>query len=152
MSVSSRAALLTTPKTRTATSKKVLISKAQWDAQNIPNGIIFIVPENMPSLNVWKRWHWAKQKRFLDRLTYSIGLLAIRLGKPSFDKARVEVVHYHRIRNRHDPDNYTPKFLLDALRYAGVLIEDNSKVLELPEPKFETDREAWRTEVYIYKI
>ena len=36
------------------------------------------------------------------------------------------VVRYHfRDHGRRDPDNYTPKFLLDALVHGGVLTDDD---------------------------
>ena len=124
-------------------------SRAVWDCKKIPGGILFIIPENMPSLNVWKRWHWAEQDRYLKELTENLKMLAISAGLPTMEKAKVEVTHYFRANNKHDKDNYTPKQILDSLRYARVIAEDNAEVLELPEPVFKIDREAWRTEIRV---
>ncbi len=74
------------------------------------------------------------------------------LNVPKFKKARVEVTHYFPVRRTRDKDNATPKALLDALRYAGVIAEDNSDVLELPEPVFKLDRQAWRTEIKVIRL
>lgn len=116
-------------------------------------GIVLVVPENMPSLNKWKKWHWAKQKRYLDMLTESLTGLAMVIGWPRYDKARVEIVHYFRTSRRRDSgDNYAPKFILDALRYAEVLAEDNSEVLKVPEPVLKVDKEYFRTEIYVYHL
>lgn len=132
--------------------KRVYVSKARWDAWRVDGGIVLVVPENMPSINQWKDWHWAKKKRFLDRLTENLTSLAMVLGWPRYEKARVEVVHYFRTSRRRDSgDNYAPKFILDALRYAGILAEDNSEVLQVPEPVFKVDKECFRTEVWIYE-
>jgi Holliday junction resolvase RusA-like endonuclease len=140
------------PKTKTTRSRRIYINQTRWDARTIPGGVVFIIPENMPSLNLWKNWHWAAQDRFKKRLTENFYLLALHLGCPRYDRARVEVVHYHRTGNRRDADNYTPKAILDALRGAKVLVDDNAEVLVLPEPVFRVDKENWRTEVYVYDL
>jgi hypothetical protein len=71
-------------------------------------------------------------------------------GQPHFSKARLQVCHYHRVRRKRDEDNLAPKFLLDALCQAGILADDNTEVLSLLPARFEIDRSAWRTEVYIW--
>lgn len=132
---------------------RIFTSRAQWDARKVDGGILLVIPQNMPSLNEWKRWHWGNQKRYLDALTENLTNLAMVLGWPRFEKARVEVMHYFRTPRRRDSgDNYAPKFILDALRYAGVLAEDNSEVLKVPEPVFRVDRECFRTEIFVYHL
>ena len=131
---------------------KTYTTKAQWQAQSAPGGILFILPENLPSLNVWKAWHWGKQDRFKKNLTHNLGILALTIGKPRFERARVEVRHFFRVQRRRDTDNMAPKFLLDALREAGVLADDNAEVLEVPEARIGVDREYWRTEIWIFEL
>ena len=143
---------------------KLQISRATWNAKASSStepgesikvvwlDVLFIIPENFPSMNVWKRWHWSKQAEYLKQLTKDIKLLRAMAKNPEFAKARVEVTHYFRTNRRRDKDNQVPKFLLDALRYAGVIAEDNAEVLELPEPEFFVDPDAWRTEIRITKI
>ena len=127
------------------------ITNAQWEIIKIPGCIKITIPENMPSLNDWKNWHWAKQKRYKNLLTEALFVLYLKAGKPAKpEKARIQVVHYFPVRRARYEDNYTPKFLADSLRYAGFLTDDNSKVLTWDKPVFEADKEAWRTEVFIY--
>jgi len=144
--------IIPAPKSRKQRTGNVHITKAKWDAKRIDGGIVLVIPESMPSLNEWKLWHWAKQQRFKSRLSDNITLLALTLNRPRFEMARVEVVHYFRTNRRRDTDNMAPKFLLDALHGAGVLVDDNSEVLELPEPVFKVDSTAWRTEIYVYRL
>ena len=116
----------------------------------MPDGILFIISENMVSINVWKnKWHWTKRHSYQKRLTEEIKKLAMAVKRPTMERARVEITHYFPDGRRRDKDNYTPKQILDALRYAGVIAEDNADVLELPEPAFKIDREAWRTEIRV---
>ncbi len=131
--------------------KRAKVTTARWDAQVADRHTIFIIPENTPSLNVWKRWHWSKQREYLQYLAEQIAKL-VMFNVPKFERARVEVTHYYRVFRKRDPDNQAPKFILDALRYAGVIAEDNSEVLELPEPEFMLDRQAWRTEVKVIRL
>ena len=124
------------------------LTKAILDAKRIENGILLIIPENMPSINQWKDWHWTKQAHFKKYLTEILSDLTLIAGCPRYEKARVEITHYHPVvRKRDSGDNYAPKFLLDALRYAGFIQEDHSGVLQVPEPKLLIDRSAWRTEI-----
>lgn len=145
-----RLGIISSPKKLPGRTGKAYITTAFWDARRISGGVVFVIPENMPSLNAWKCWHFGKQQRFKDRLSHNLALLALSVGSPQYERARVEVVHYFRVRRRRDSDNMAPKFLLDALRHAGVLVDDNVDVLELPEPRFEIDPARWRTEVWVY--
>jgi len=104
----------------------------------------------MPSLNQWKNWHWGKQDRYKKMLAQALAMLARLAGSPQFAKASVQVIHFHRVLRRRDEDNLAPKFLLDALCQAGMLVDDNKDLLTLLPAKFETDRTAWRTEVYLW--
>lgn len=141
------------PAAKKAKTGKVYLTKAQWDAQKIPGGIMIIIPENMPSLNIWKGWHWGKQDRFKEQMTNNLRSLALTVGRPRFERASVQITHYFRVNRRRDSgDNYAPKFVLDALKNAGVLVDDNAEVLRVPEPVFKVDAEAWRTEIVITQL
>ncbi|MBS4026428.1 MAG: hypothetical protein KGZ96_12225 [Clostridia bacterium] len=115
-------------------------SQASWDAQKIPGGVKVIIPENMPSLNQWKNWHWGKQGRYKKMLSQALAMPARLAGSPWFVKASVQVIYFHRVHLRRDEDNLAPKFLLDALCQAGILVDDNVDLLTLLSAKFEIDR------------
>ena len=135
---------------RKRTPKK---NEAILNARKIEDGVLLIIPENMPSLNVWKNWHWAKQATYKKDLTKLMADLSLIVGCPQYERATVEITHYFRTnRNRDSGDNYAPKFVMDALRYAGFIIEDHSGVVRVPEPTLLVDRESWRTEIKITKV
>lgn len=46
-------------------------------------------------------------------------------------------------------DNYTPKQLLDSMRKAGILADDNADVLRLLPVEFQVDKDRPRTEVFV---
>lgn len=132
-------------------ARKSTYTKATWEVARIPGCIKLTIPENMPSLNVWKLWHWTKQAEYKKQLTADLWVQRARIGSFTFSiKVKIQVIHYHRVHRRHDDDNATPKFLGDALKGAGFIAEDNSEVLEWTRPQFEVDKTSWRTEVFIY--
>ncbi len=122
---------------------------AKWDAEVTPEGSRITIPGELPSLNKWSRWHWTKRKEKLDNLTGCLRLTALAFKMPLYERSQVLVVYYFRTRRRRDPDNYAPKFILDALRYAGIIAEDNAEVLELLPVEFEVDADSPRVEVWV---
>jgi len=122
-----------------------------WDAKTFPGGVWIQLPLIPPSLNVWSRWHWAKRDRYLKQLARDLGLLAKANKLPQFGQAVVQVVYYFRDGRHRDKDNYGGKFLLDALRYAGILTDDRAALVSLPEPVFRVDRERPRTEIFVWE-
>jgi len=132
--------------------KKEHKTSAQWDAQIIPGGVWIQFPKIPPSLNEWSRWHWAKRDRYLKGLISDLQRLVQVFRLPQFESATVQVVYYFRDARRRDKDNYSGKFLLDALRYAGVLLDDNANAVGLPEPNFQVDPEMPRTEIFIWEV
>lgn len=134
--------------------KKKLITlpkptQAKWDAEVTPEETRITIPGELPSLNQWSRQHWAKRKEKLDNLTGCMRLLALAFKIPRYERPQVRVVYYFRVKRRRDKDNYAPKFILDALRYAGIIAEDNADVLELLPVEFEVDAVSPRVEVWI---
>ncbi len=129
-------------------------SKSNWLAKPLKGGLLLVIPFNLPSLNEWKNWSGFKQHDYKQMLTQAISYVAIRFRIREFTeaakKARVEVTHYHRVNRTRDCDNYTPKWILDSLKAAGLIYDDNHKVLDLPKPAFCVDEEYFRTEVRIY--
>ncbi|MBW2672148.1 MAG: RusA family crossover junction endodeoxyribonuclease [Deltaproteobacteria bacterium] len=82
-------------------------------------------------------------------MTNNLRLLALAANIPKIERAEVRLVYYFKDQRRRDPDNYAGKFILDGLRKAGIISDDNAGVLRLPQPEFRVDRQAPRTEVWI---
>lgn len=117
----------------------------------IPGGVWLQVSRIPPSLNEWKNWHWSRQSKYKHELTQAIRLLALAARLPKHRRATVLVKYFFKDGRARDKDNYGGKFLLDAIRYAGIIKDDNSSVIDLPEPVFEVDREKPRVEVFIWE-
>ncbi|MTI83462.1 MAG: hypothetical protein FH756_06040 [Firmicutes bacterium] len=124
-------------------------TNARWNVEKLDTWTVITIPGELPSLNVWKQWHWAKYQEKLQELSNNLKLTALAFKVRKFHRPRVQVVYYFRTKRRRDPDNYAPKFILDALRYAGVIAEDNSEILELLPVEFEVDSVSPRVEVWV---
>ena len=111
---------------------------AKWDAEIRDDGVFLVIPEIHPSINVWKGWHWAKRGgRYLRELTENITWLVLAKRLPLTRKATVEIAYFFRTGAERYEQLHAPKFLLDALVYAGLILDDNAKEIRQPEPRFE---------------
>lgn len=63
-------------------------------------------------------------------------------------KVRCQNYIFFRTRQRHDPDNYNGKFILDGLREAGIIEDDSFKNVEL-QLCGSYDKENPRTEIEV---
>ena len=129
-----------------------------WDAKyetGPPARLWLRLPYLPPSLNVWSRQHWSKRQKEVANLTESLTFLLYSVDSwrakntPCFTRAVVQVTYYFRNNRRRDPDNYGGKQILDSLRYAGILADDDAKSISLPQPEFRVDAKAPRTEITI---
>lgn len=120
-----------------------------WDAYILPDGLWLALPLLPPSQNRYLRWHWAERRRYLDDLSENLGWLARARRLPVFEEATVYMTYLFRDRRHRDKDNYNGKFLLDALKRAGILTDDRAELVRLPEPEFLVDRQYPRTEIWI---
>ncbi|MCG8400083.1 MAG: hypothetical protein MJA84_00635 [Firmicutes bacterium] len=124
----------------------------QWDARLIPGGVWLQIPQVPPSLNVWSKWHWAKQQMHKQELTDAISGLVMAMRLPRYRLAKVQVIICFPVRRVRDPsDNYNQKFLMDALVAGGILEDDRGEWVQVMVPKLEVDRERPRTEVFVWK-
>jgi Holliday junction resolvase RusA-like endonuclease len=130
-------------------TKRKRITQDTWGARLDPGSIWISIPELPPSLNVWSRKHWSARSREIARLTTDLTRLRMAYRIPCIARPRVQLVYYFADKRRRDPDNYTPKHLLDGLRHAGIIADDNVEVLQLPQPEFKVDRDQPRTEIFI---
>lgn len=138
------------PATKAKKQKSVpAVTTARWDLQTQDDYYIITIPEQLPSLNVWNKWHWSTKSQLLNYLANSIGWLVNAKRVPCLQRPQVKVVYYFRTRRRRDKDNYAPKFILDALRYARIIAEDNAEVLELLPVEFKVDKVSPRVEVWV---
>lgn len=125
--------------------------QATWDARAEPGRIWISIPELPPSLNEWSRRHWTVRAEAVETLTDELAKLRMAFRIPKVELPRVQLVYYFATRRHRDPDNYAGKFLLDGLRHAGIIADDNAEVLQLPQPEFKVDWERPRTEILITK-
>ena len=139
------------PAPKSRAQPKVQLHQVQWDATAIPGGVWLQIPQIPPSLNEWKNWHWSRQSRYKQELTDAIKLLTLAARLPKYERATVLIKYYFPDGRARDKDNYSGKFLLDAIRYAGIIADDNSGVIDLPEPVFEVDQLRPRVEVFIWE-
>ena len=104
-----------------------------------------------PSINEWMimprpQMNALKQKWkefgiwWIDKLSYT-GMM--------IDDFTVEVTVFFNRNSRHDPDNYTIKFLADSFTEAGFIVDDDSKHLKSLTLKCDYDKEWPRTEIRI---
>ena len=64
-----------------------------------------------------------EKKQWTDAVCWYVK--AIKDRPKTFMRASVVILYYFPTAARHDPDNYAGKFLLDGLRLAGVIVDDD---------------------------
>lgn len=103
-----------------------------------------------PSLNDWMRLPGPLQHAAMQPWFEAIREAAAAVKAPRFGRARVEVLYWFPTDQRRDRDNFVPKFLLDGLRYAGVLEDDDFTHVELAGPWWAgVDAERPRTTIVV---
>ncbi len=124
---------------------------AQWNAKvtRDPLKVWICIPETPTSLNAWSRKHWSARHRAVQEMTDNLRILALAHGLPTIAKAEVRIAYYFTTSRRRDPDNYAGKFILDGLRKAGIIRDDNAGLIRLPQPEFRIDEAAPHTEIFI---
>ena len=88
--------------------------------------------------NEKQKWHWMIK-----------AAIKKKPAKP-YVKATVELLYFFKTRVRHDPDNYSGKFILDALVSEGILKDDSFNNITLIL-KADYDKENPRTDITIIK-
>ena len=63
------------------------------------------------------------------------------------NKCEMIFITYFKTKNRHDTDNYVPKFILDGLVEGGFLVDDDSEHLKSLTLRCGYDRNHPRTEI-----
>ena len=87
-----------------------------------------------------EKWHWL--------------IKAALRHKPinPLDKAIVKITYFFKDNRRHDPDNYSGKFILDPLVKEGVICDDSFKVISLKLEQGGVDKNNPRTEIEVIEI
>ena len=110
----------------------------------------FVIHKEIPSLNIYRNWHWAKRKRVSD--LYQLDILHDKLeyGIKHFPLKKCSiVVKSYRHSLIRDADNRILKGLLDALVNQDIIEDDNENVIGVPKYLQFVDRGNRRTEIYI---
>ena len=109
----------------------------------------FIIPDIPPSDNRFKGrknvWEYRQTKKWwLDTM---IMLCRPKPLKPVL-KADVTITYFFKDKRRHDPDNYSGKFILDGLVQGGIIADDDFNPIDL-KVRGDYDPKNPRTEIEI---
>lgn len=92
--------------------------------------VLTIRGECHPSLNLWDREYWKFKTEEKARWYWLIrGALGVQIGAGPFTDVFIEY-HFPDIIHR-DHDNYTPKFILDALKRWGLIEDDSARKIDV---------------------
>ena len=113
----------------------------------------FTLPYEIPSLNTWSKWHWAKQAKERKRYEKWIWVEkhnrhVIRGVKFPLKNVNIHIISY-RFQLITDADNRILKGVLDALVNQGIIEDDNEKVIGIPTFEQHVDRKNRRTVIEI---
>lgn len=89
---------------------------------------------------VKEEWHWLIKAAIKERP-----------GKP-YEKSKVTITYFFKDKRRRDPDNYSGKFILDALTKEGIISDDSFDAVTLVLAKGEPDNKNPRTEIEVKEI
>ena len=112
----------------------------------------YIIPEIPLSDNCFKGrenvWQYRKEKKRWEELIF---FYCRPKPRRPIEKSIVTITYFFRDKRRHDPDNYSGKFILDGLVKAGILMDDSFFHIDL-RLKGDYDKENPRTEVKVEEI
>jgi len=84
-----------------------------------------------PTINTMLTKHWRTYKRHKDEWKATTYYTALSQKiKPFKNPVSITIELNFKDKRRHDPDNYTPKFIHDGLVEAGVLEDDSFKEIK----------------------
>lgn len=84
-----------------------------------------------------EKWHWLVKAAIKKR------------PKQAYTKAVVRITYFFRDKRPRDPDNYSGKFILDALVKERIIVDDNFDVIKLVLNKGGVDKTNPHTVVEI---
>jgi uncharacterized protein YeaO (DUF488 family) len=101
-------------------------------------------PEMAPSMNEWKKWHWAKQERERKAFQTVCEAELTRKGNKcprGFDRVEVHAVLMYPSGARRDSDNagaVLKKWFQDSLVHCGIIPDDTHDRCDFHTPKIMT--------------
>ena len=98
---------------------------------------IITITDVPPSQNIYKNWHWAKQRKEKIKWEYIIRSYSDKWGVwMSLSYAhKVTITFYFPDKRRRDKDNYVYfKGILDGLKNAGMIRDDSEKEIDVVYP------------------
>lgn len=136
----------------------LIIDKAQVDAYNAKyksehprSRNVAIKSPLHPSINQWMILRRIAMNQLKQKYGDFTVFVCERLGVNDLAIADCEIEFrtYYPTNRRHDPDNTVPKFFLDGLVAAGVLVDDSDRCIRKLTLMCALDREAPRSEIEI---
>jgi Holliday junction resolvase RusA-like endonuclease len=92
----------------------------------------YIIPYIPQSDNHYKGRQNVWEYRNDKKLWLELGQVYIRpRPKEPYKKATVRIKYYFKTKARHDPDNYSGKFIMDCLTEYGVIQDDSFDCVKL---------------------
>jgi hypothetical protein len=127
--------------------------------EKIPNGFIEIRPGVYERIDEYKRKQVKQEAVFFNKNTSSDSkpkrpVRNDSLAKNSGEKKNAERIHVRVTFFRKrlvDPDNNTPKYAIDCLRYAKILSDDSEHHISL-ETRQEKTKEQEETLIELFRI
>lgn len=104
-----------------------------------------------PSINVWSikpriQMNHLKQtwKAFIIHWINELGYTNLKL-----DKYEIEYHIYHLTKRRTDPDNFSPKFIMDGFTESGFIVDDDREHCKKLTIICDVDKNNPRTEIIV---
>jgi crossover junction endodeoxyribonuclease RusA len=117
--------------------------------------ICITIPGIPPSINEWRNMHHyeeAKQKKKWEEIVgWEVLAQKVKPQKP-IERAVTTYLYFFPSRRRHDPSNYSPKWIEDGLVKAGVLLDDSFENVDLNIRKGGVDKHNPRVEIMIERL
>jgi len=105
-----------------ALAKKVTIT------DNSKRAAVAQFPFTYPSWNEIQAMHWAARKKAHDKFQKDVGVILNSLHIQPFTKpVKIMIDLYFKKKRTRDIDNYGGKWILDAIRMAGIILDDSTK-------------------------
>jgi Holliday junction resolvase RusA-like endonuclease len=105
-----------------------------------------------PSANRIRNLHWATRRELEWMWKEEVFYAVVNAGKPRFARARVQLKMFYAVKRKRDTDNVLGglgKAMIDGLRMANVIPDDDSETVEIAEPMLAIDRKNPRVEIEV---